>query len=74
MPRSIRKGPFVDLHLVKKVEAAQKELATLENQFKSFVRLTGLIAAKEQEIASQSALATKPPTKGKKAKKKKGKK
>ena len=22
MPRSIRKGPFVDLHLVKKVEAA----------------------------------------------------
>ena len=23
MPRSIRKGPFVDLHLLKKVEAAQ---------------------------------------------------
>ena len=23
MPRSIKKGPFVDLHLVKKVEAAQ---------------------------------------------------
>ena len=24
MPRSIRKGPFVDLHLVKKVEEAQE--------------------------------------------------
>ena len=23
MPRSIRKGPFIDLHLVKKVEAAR---------------------------------------------------
>jgi len=25
MPRSIKKGPFLDDHLVKKVEAAQKE-------------------------------------------------
>ena len=24
MPRSIKKGPFVDLHLIKKVESAQK--------------------------------------------------
>lgn len=59
----------------KKVEAAQKELATLENQFKSFVRLSGLIATKEQEIANQKAIAARPPTKKeKKANKKKGKK
>ena len=24
MPRSVKKGPFVDLHLIKKVEAAQE--------------------------------------------------
>jgi small subunit ribosomal protein S19 len=25
MPRSVKKGPFVDLHLMKKVEAGQKD-------------------------------------------------
>ena len=25
MPRSIRKGPFIDLHLLKKVQAAQEQ-------------------------------------------------
>ncbi len=36
MPRSIRKGPFVDIHLAKKVEAAQA--STVKKPIKTWSR------------------------------------
>ena len=50
MPRSIRKGPFVDTHLAKKVEAAQasnvkKPIKTWSRRSTVFPEMVGLTIA-----------------------------
>ena len=50
MPRSLKKGPFIDLHLMKKVEAAQeardkKPIKTWSRRSTVFPEMVGLTIA-----------------------------